>query len=720
MAKKPIEIDACAGSQLRDTQGEMLSVEGADISELEAGRGRWNDNHGKGFFNSIGRITEAHKIFKAEDCQNERHKYYWEKVKAPYIYVRGILYDDEDHPNAKAAAAILRNIHKSDAPLRLKASVEGGVVQRGLADPSLLARTKIHSIALTFTPANNATLVEPINLNKSAVDVDADMELIKSVMHLAQTDIPSFRHITRDASASRVVSNMEKIADILGEGAIVVPSKAEVISRALEAKIEDNVRKIHAAIDELVQEEMEKVGIKDAIAGAAMLGTAAAMSPGDAAAKPPQAMKMPPTPVVQQLSGAKTLKDMRQEVFKKRTKDNLSMAARGLIESEGGANPNHKRVYRPGAREHGMQAAGSWGIMPDTASTAFLNDPVLVRKYPKMFALLKNSDLTLKNHRMITHTLNNNPEMEADVAFSEDERRKKQLPNDEHRAFSWNMGFPKALHLKATGKEKIMLDHEYTQKYRAAMQRLSQSRLPASASPLTAKDVQVVDDFEPSMNKATDVFQNEELEKGIKNWLTGAATALSLAGSMTPAHAASGHFHSFLQGLNGVSGVQISSKFKPFNNNTMHGAGSYNIQVGPYSVVGRHHTLPSGDSYHKHDLVGPKTVSPEDEARYKQDAVNIYHKVNDIAPKALNMPDRPVKKALTAGYGGAGAPAGRFGGSVFQAESLEDSKAGLKNVTCDDCGKDQIYSKFQVKCRHCNKSWSLDKLHKIMSSGKKA
>src|SRR5665213_3220212 len=106
-----------AGSQLRDTQGEMLSVEGADISELEAGKGRFNDNHGKGFFNSIGRITKAKKIFKREDCDDKRHEYYWDKVKAPFVYVAGYLYDDEDHPNARAAAAILRNIHKSDTPV---------------------------------------------------------------------------------------------------------------------------------------------------------------------------------------------------------------------------------------------------------------------------------------------------------------------------------------------------------------------------------------------------------------------------------------------------------------------------------------------------------------------------------------------------------------------------------------------------------------------------
>ena len=250
-------IDCIAGSQLRDSQGEMLSVEGADISELEAGRGRWNDNHGKGFFNSVGRITEAKKIFKEEDCENDRHKYYWDKTHTPFVYAKGFLYDDEDHQNAKAAGAILRNIHKDDSPLKLKASVEGGVLQRGIKDPSLLARTKIHSIALTFTPANQATLVEPLELNKSLTQEEqqADMELIKSVMHLAETNVPSFRHITRNASANKIKSNVDKMQKILVELGIkknlpeVDPQ--EIIEKAIEKKIDRNINEINELVKAL-------------------------------------------------------------------------------------------------------------------------------------------------------------------------------------------------------------------------------------------------------------------------------------------------------------------------------------------------------------------------------------------------------------------------------------------------------------------------------------
>jgi hypothetical protein len=249
---KKLWIDCCAGSELKDTQGETLSIEGADISELQAGRGRWNDDHGKGFFNHLGIITEAKKIFKSEDCENERQKYYWEKIKAPFIYAKGYVHSNEDHPNAKAVAAILRNIHREDVPLKLKASVEGGVISRGISDPTRLAQTKIHSVALTFTPANTATLVEPLSLDKSTQNWVKDQQLIKSVMHLAETNIPSFRHIERHASASTILENINKIQELaksVGLEISVSPASTETIMKgAASYKIEQNIRKINELV----------------------------------------------------------------------------------------------------------------------------------------------------------------------------------------------------------------------------------------------------------------------------------------------------------------------------------------------------------------------------------------------------------------------------------------------------------------------------------------
>lgn len=283
MSKKPLEIDMIAGSQLRDTQGEMLDVAGADITVLTSGAGRLNDNHGKGFHNSIGRVTYAKKIFKAEDCDDDRQKYYWNQVKAPYIYAKGELYNNEEHPNAKAAAAILRSIHIKDTPLKIKASVEGGTVARGITDPSILAKTKIHSVALTFVPANKATLVEPISLDKSSIDQEADMALIKSVMHLAQTNIPSFRHITRDAQATKISNNFNKIHDIARKAGINVKSlpitPEELIKNAIEQKITNNV----SAISELIKALSAGyggAGAPTSMTGGAVLQSEAVSSPG--------------------------------------------------------------------------------------------------------------------------------------------------------------------------------------------------------------------------------------------------------------------------------------------------------------------------------------------------------------------------------------------------------------------------------------------------------
>ena len=215
MGKKPLEIDMCAGTQVRDSQGEMLDIEGADISALTSGKGRINDNHGAGYSNLLGHVTYAKKIFKEEDCEDDRQRYYWDKVKSPLIYVKAKLFDDEDHPGAKAAAAVIRSIHKHDIALKCKASVEGGTIARGLKDPSILSRTKIHSVALTLTPANHSTLVEPISLEKTAINSAEDDILIKSVMHLAQDNVPSFIDISKRISEEKISNNVNKIAELV-------------------------------------------------------------------------------------------------------------------------------------------------------------------------------------------------------------------------------------------------------------------------------------------------------------------------------------------------------------------------------------------------------------------------------------------------------------------------------------------------------------------------
>lgn len=463
MAKKPLEIDACAGSQLRDTQGEMLSVEGADISDLEAGKGRWNDNHGKGFFNSIGRITGAKKIFKEEDCEDDRQRYYWNKVKAPYIYVKGYLYSDEDHPNAKAAAAILRNIHKADVPLKLKASVEGGVISRGLADPSLLARTKIHSVALTFTPANNATLVEPLSLDKTSYDEVADMELIKSVVHLAETNVPSFRHIARDASASKIRSNIERISELVkGTKQINVPTKQEIIQHALEAKIESNVEKIHQTVLELKDETLDKGAGKSMLLGAAMLGASAGA--GASQATPP-----PGNNPAAQVQVAQRDLAAHQKAFNNVAAKHPLLGAIGMVESSGAQNYDHKTIKDPNSMHYGHTAGGMFGMMPHAAAYALRVSKSLRNKYPELYQASLDID---KNHGKFTEIFNNNPQAAIDFAGTLLTRNKSKTKNLEMLVHSWNHGLKGTWdRYKSNGADSIS-NADYVKKVMEALKSL--------------------------------------------------------------------------------------------------------------------------------------------------------------------------------------------------------------------------------------------------------
>lgn len=470
MAKHPLEIDMIAGSQLRDTQGEMLSVEGADITELELGKGRFNDNHGKGFFNSIGRITGVKKIFKEEDCDDDRHKYYWNKVKTPFIYCKGYLYnDDEDHMNARAAAAILRNIHKEDTPLKLKASVEGGILSRGKKDEKLLASTKIHSVALTFTPANNATLVEPLSLVKSSPE-PGDQALIKSVMHLARNwdSIPSFRAIKRKASSEHIHENLHKISELTeqlhGMGlSITIPSSSDILRSAINAKIEKNIREINELAKKIACDEDDlNKNIKRALAGAALAGSVALTpAPSGGASNQDQ------PPASRGVAG-ETVKGMSHtDIIDRLSQSHPNLWSLAHVESSGGTNLDHKKLLK--GMHKGHTAGGPWGMMPKTAKYVLGISKGLRNKYPDLAKRAKDVD---KHHLYFTNAMNKNPEAAYDFAKTLYNHLDTVHDGDLDKVvYSWHHGIGGAN--KLTKKKKSHADSEYNKKFQDAISQLS-------------------------------------------------------------------------------------------------------------------------------------------------------------------------------------------------------------------------------------------------------
>lgn len=212
--KRPTEIDCICATSDKDIHGEILSIEGADISDLQSGRGIWSDNHGKGFINTLGRITTAKKIFNEEDCEDDRMKYYWNKVKRPYIYAKGVLFDDaEDHENARAASAVLSKLNTTECPLTIKASVEGGTLLRGGIGNKELIKTKISGVALTFSPANTNTWIEPLTLSKS-INPQEEEALIKHAMTLMKDNVPSFIEVNNKLNLIKINNNINKLQDL--------------------------------------------------------------------------------------------------------------------------------------------------------------------------------------------------------------------------------------------------------------------------------------------------------------------------------------------------------------------------------------------------------------------------------------------------------------------------------------------------------------------------
>lgn len=641
MAKKPLEIDMIAGSQLRDTQGEMLSVEGADISELEAGKGRLNDNHGKGFFNAIGRVTGAKKIFKREDCENERHEYYWDKVKAPFIFVKGYLYDDEDHPNAKAAAAILRNIHKADTPLQLKASVEGGVLSRGISDNSLLARTKIHSVALTFTPANNNTLVEPVSLNKTEIDEVADMLLIKSVLHLAETNVPSFRHIARDASASKVQNNLYKLVDMMKdlgiEGDIVIPSKHKILEKALEQKIADNVEKIKESI--------------------------ASLNKGDVIDMfPKKTMERK----VRERAARKQKKDpLHQPETRLKSLDEKGHWSRDKGISEAGADVRHYKRRPEDAASEKSYGGGAWGTHRKVLSELKAQPKPKLTKAELEKGAVKNALAAAGTAAAMS--LAPTPVHEAKAPME----RPKPSAEAVYQNVAKQYPLLGAIGFKESSGGKNIQHPTMTEgPHKGHTAGGMFGMMPNSAAFILAKDPNLAKKYPKLVEAAKNVNANHKQFTDTFNSDPQAAADFAVSYFNRNKSKTKSDQQLAYSWLNGLKG-----------------------------------------SWNQYKEGGSKSF---DKHPYVQDVMAEYAK---LKPKKVEQ-KKPLKKALMAGYGGAGAPTSNTSGGVIQAESVEQGRPSFKYVTCDNCGKEQVHAKYQVKCRDCGQSMSFQKLYDVLH-GKK-
>ena len=170
-----LRIYGVAASENVDNAGEVLKIDGLDTSRLT----KLLDEHtpegqNTDFFHTLGTIDYHKKILSEKDCENPRQKFCWDKTKTPLLYIEGTLADEEGHPNAAAAAALIKFSSRPESAIKIGLSIDGGILRRvnnqGHPDDKgkVLAQSVALATALTTKPCNPKCFLSPMfDLQKS-------------------------------------------------------------------------------------------------------------------------------------------------------------------------------------------------------------------------------------------------------------------------------------------------------------------------------------------------------------------------------------------------------------------------------------------------------------------------------------------------------------------------------------------------------------------------
>ncbi len=181
--KKSTIIEGVASTEKRDQQGEVLDIEGADISALEEKRGFVNSDHSGRFEHLVGRVLEAKKIKSLDDCKTPAQVKYYQDLKKPYLWTKLELWDGCGHKEADSIASIYKFYQEKGEESPVKLSVEGKTLERG--KDGRLSRTMIKGVAITVHPANRTTRTEVTGILKS-------MGAPETLMKNEDYKVPSF------------------------------------------------------------------------------------------------------------------------------------------------------------------------------------------------------------------------------------------------------------------------------------------------------------------------------------------------------------------------------------------------------------------------------------------------------------------------------------------------------------------------------------------------
>lgn len=181
-------VDGIAASEHLDSSGERIEIKGIDISSLTTdGVMNWEHKSDEAS-QLVGKIIYAKKILESKDCETERQQYFWDKIKTPYLYIIGELFDAVNHQGAKDVAAMLRydsenkktNKNDTDSRKLINFSIEGQKLEkRG----SIIKKCIARRISITATPCNKVCEAEELESNPTKLEKGDKFKLVQDLLH---------------------------------------------------------------------------------------------------------------------------------------------------------------------------------------------------------------------------------------------------------------------------------------------------------------------------------------------------------------------------------------------------------------------------------------------------------------------------------------------------------------------------------------------------------
>lgn len=218
-----LKIFGIAATQSPDQKGESIRIDGVNLAIAQ----NVIDEHIPGNSTTVGAITRTKKIMSEKDAETPREKQAWEAVKAPLVYFEAELADDEGHPDAVSAAALIKFANaRPELPFKIGASIEGLTLKRKSQDKTsedykIITSSIMEGVAITCRPCNRECLVWPWNtLEKTDSNVFLTQEAIDKILFAPMQDSISKR--TNDMTvlrqeAARMLKSLKKLLELAPE-----------------------------------------------------------------------------------------------------------------------------------------------------------------------------------------------------------------------------------------------------------------------------------------------------------------------------------------------------------------------------------------------------------------------------------------------------------------------------------------------------------------------